>query len=91
MMKLFPVTALLKFGAIDISGQLLKTPCGSAFLMVITDRYFKLLCTAQLKNITAATIAQTLSRIGYIPPVLTIGCCRVSTNSLPGGSSSKCV
>lgn len=47
----------MEFVAIDTPVQLLKTPRGNTFLLVIIHQYSKLILTALLKNITAATVA----------------------------------
>lgn len=58
-MKLFPPpTASQEFVGIDIFAQLLQTPRGNNFLLVITNRCSKLVRTIPLKNITAALVAK---------------------------------
>ena len=57
-LKLFPARAPLEQVAIDILGELIKTPRGNRFLLVMTDRYTKLTKAVALKRITADTIAQ---------------------------------
>lgn len=58
MMRLFPATAPLRFVAIDLPGQLLRTPRGNDFLLVIRDRYSKLVRNVRLKSITARTVVK---------------------------------
>ena len=56
--KLFTPKAPLEFVAIDILGELITTKWGNHDILVISDRYSKLVRTVPLKNITAAHIAQ---------------------------------
>lgn len=57
-MRLFPAKAPLESVAIDILGELVKTPRGHKYLLVISDRFSKLVRTIPLKNISANTVAQ---------------------------------
>ena len=57
-LSLFPARAPLEFIAIDILGELIKTARGNRFLLVITDRFSKLVRTVPLKRITARAVAQ---------------------------------
>ena len=57
-MKLFTPKAPLEFVAIDILGELITTKRGHRYILVISDRYSKLIRTVPLKKITAAHIAQ---------------------------------
>ena len=57
-MKLFTPKAPLEFVAIDILGELITTKRGHRYILVISDRYSKLIRTIPLKKITAAHIAQ---------------------------------
>ena len=57
-MKLFTPKAPLEFVAIDILGELITTKRGNRYILVISDRYSKLVQTVPLKKITAAHIAQ---------------------------------
>ena len=71
-MKLFTPKALLEFVAIDILGELITTKRGHRYILVISDRYSKLVRTVPLKNITAAHIAQAFVHnwvFVYGPPV----------------------
>ena len=57
-LKLFPATAPLELLSIDLLGQLIRTPRGNRWLLVITDCFSKLVRTVALKRITAAEIAK---------------------------------
>ena len=57
-MKLLPPNAPLEFVAIDILGELITTRRGNRYILVISDRYSKLVRTLPLQKITAAHIAQ---------------------------------
>lgn len=57
-MKLFPARALLDFVAIDILGRIFSTRRGNKFLLVINNRFSKLVRTVPLKRITAFTVAK---------------------------------
>ena len=48
----------LEYIAIDILGELPRTPRGNRYLLVMTDRYSKLTTTVPLKSITVETVAQ---------------------------------
>ena len=70
---LFPAKAPLEFVSIDILGDLITTSQGKRFLLVITDRFSKLVRTVPLKRITEAAIALELVRhwvLVYGPPAL---------------------
>ena len=54
-MKTFPPSGPLEYIAIDILGELPRTPRGNRYLLVITDRYSKLTSTVLLRRITAET------------------------------------
>lgn len=56
-MGLFPPKAPLEFISIDILGELIKTKRNNRYLLVITDRFSKLVRTVRLKKITAAAVA----------------------------------
>ena len=56
-LKLFPAKAPLESVAMDILGQLIRTARGNRFLLVIVDRFSKLVRTVPLKRITAYSIA----------------------------------
>ena len=57
-LKLFPARAPLEQVAIDLLGELIQTPRGNRFLLVITDRYTKLTKVVPLKRITSETVSQ---------------------------------
>ncbi|CDF32470.1 unnamed protein product [Chondrus crispus] len=71
-MKLFTPKAPLEFVAIDILGELIITKRGNRYILVISDRYSKLVRTVPLKKISAAHIAQVFVHhwvFVYGPPV----------------------
>ena len=71
-LQLFPPCAPLEFVSIDILGELIRTKRGHRFLLVITDRFSKLVRTVPLKRITAADIAKAFVThwvFIYGPPV----------------------
>lgn len=55
---LFPARALLQFVAIDILEELVHSPQGHLYLLIITDRFLKLVRTIPLKRITASVVAR---------------------------------
>ena len=57
-MRLFPAKSPLESVSIDILGDLIRTPRNNRFLLVITDRFSKLVRTVPLKRITAASVAK---------------------------------
>ena len=57
-MKLFPATEPLEFVAIDLLGPLLRSSTGHRFILVITDRFSKLVRAVPLKNIRGLTVAR---------------------------------
>ena len=57
-MRLFPARRPLEEVSIDILGELIRTKRGNQYLLVITDRYSKLVRTVPLKRITAFSIAK---------------------------------
>jgi hypothetical protein len=70
-LKLFPARAPLEYVAIDILGELVKTPRGNRYLLVITDRYSKLTKTVPLRRITTNYIAHAFVThwvMNYGPP-----------------------
>ena len=66
-MKLFPAQAPLEFVSIDILGELMKTPRGNRFLLVIADRFSKLVRTVPLKSTSGAAIAQAFVTHWVLP------------------------
>ena len=56
-MRLFPAKAPLESIAMDILGELIRTPRGNRYLLVMVDRYSKLVRTVPLKKITAYSVA----------------------------------
>jgi hypothetical protein len=72
-MQLFTASEPLEFVAIDILGPLPKTPNGNQYLLVMSDRFSKLVKTEPLKRITATAVAEafTVSWVfSYGPPKL---------------------
>ena len=55
-LKLFPARAPLEFVAIDILGELIKTPRGNRYMLVISDRFSKLVRTVPLKKVTSSEV-----------------------------------
>lgn len=71
-MKLFPPSAPLEYVAIDILGELPKTKRKNKYLLIISDRFSKLVRTVPMKRITAAAVAEAFVRdwtFVYGPPV----------------------
>ena len=54
VLKLFPARAPHEFVAIDILGELIKTPRVNCYMLGISDRFSKLVRTVPLKKITAS-------------------------------------
>ena len=74
--NLFPAEAHAEFVAIDILGELLRTPRGDRFLLVISYRFSKLVRAVPLKRITAFEFAKESVHqwvLVYGPPVLPLG------------------
>ena len=61
-LKLFPAKAPLESTSIDILGELVRTPRNNRYLLVITDRFSKLVRTVPLKRITAAIVARAFTK-----------------------------
>ena len=57
-LKLFPAQSPLESVALDILGELIRTPRGNRYLLVIADRFTKLVRTVPLKRITAYSVAR---------------------------------
>ena len=71
-LKLFPATAPLESISIDLLGDLITTKRNNRWLLVITDRFSKLVRTVPLKNVTAITVAEAFTKhwiFVYGPPV----------------------
>ncbi|CAN8076688.1 unnamed protein product [Agarophyton chilense] len=71
-LKLFPARAPLEFVAIDILRPFLTTKRNYKFLLVITDRFSKLVRTVPLRKISALSVAQAFVLhwvFVYGPPV----------------------
>ena len=56
-LKLFPASGPLEFVAMDILGPLPKSHRGNRFILVITDRFTKLVRTVVLRDTKSATLA----------------------------------
>jgi hypothetical protein len=70
-MNLFPANEPLEFVAIDILGPLTKTVHGNRFLLVISDRFFKLTRTIPMRTTTALAVAKAFCThwgFAYGPP-----------------------
>lgn len=57
-MKLFRATAPLESVAIDILGELIRTPRGQKYILVITDRFTKLVKAIPRKRMSAGEVAK---------------------------------
>ena len=57
-LKLFPATRPLESVSIDILGELIQTPRGNRYLLVICDRFTKLVRTVPLRRITTLVVAK---------------------------------
>ena len=57
-LTLFPANAPLESVFIDLLGELTRTPRGNRYLLIITDRFTKLVRTVPLKGISAAAVTQ---------------------------------
>ena len=71
-MKFFTPNAPVEFVAIDILGKLITKSRGNRYILVISDRYSKLVRTVPLKKISAVHIAQAFVHnwvFVYGPPV----------------------
>jgi transposase InsO family protein len=58
-LQLFPPSAPMEFIAMDILGPLTQTDKGSRFLLVVTDRFSKLMRAYPLASTTADVVAKT--------------------------------
>jgi len=70
-LKLFPATEPLMDIAMDLCGPFLTTKAGNKYILVITDRYTKLMRTTPLPNQKAETVAKAFVRdwvFTYGPP-----------------------
>jgi hypothetical protein len=56
--SLFPAQEPLEFLAIDILGPLPKTPHGNQFILIVCDRFTKLVRNIPLRTITSLAVAQ---------------------------------
>ena len=71
-LRLFPAKGPLEETSIDILGELIRTPRGNKYLVVITDRFSKLVRTVPLKRIRASDIADAFVQhwvLVYGPPI----------------------
>lgn len=57
-MEVFPALALLQFVAINILGELVTTPRKNEYLLVISDRFSKLVRAVPLRATTADAVAK---------------------------------
>lgn len=70
-LQLFPASGRLESVAIDALGELIKTARGNQYLLVISDRFTKLIKTVSLKGLSAAEIANAFVNhwvFNYGPP-----------------------
>ena len=74
-MQLFPAQRPLECVAIDILGPLIKSERGYRFVLVITDRFSKLVRTVPMKKVSAFAVAQAFVRewvFTYGPPAFVL-------------------
>ena len=57
-LKLFPAKAPPEFVAIDILGELIRTPRGNYYKLLISDQFSKLVRTVPLKKVAASEVAK---------------------------------
>ena len=97
-LKLLPAKAPLESISIDLLGELIRTPRGNRWLLVITDRFSKLVRTVPLKRITAATVAKAFVHhwvFVYGPPLTVAGrqrqaiCRQTLSRGLPDSRYAK--
>ena len=70
-LTLFPANAPLESVCIDLLGELTRTPRGNKYLLVIVDRFTKLVRTVPLKGISASEVARAFVThwvFSYGPP-----------------------
>eukprot|EP00171_Calliarthron_tuberculosum_P008354 IDg8354t1 len=70
-MQLFPASSPLEFVAIDILGPLTVSTKGHKFILVMTDRFSKMVRAVPLRSISALTVAKVFVRdwvFVYGPP-----------------------
>jgi len=70
-LKLFPAAAPLEDVAMDLLGELVTTPRGKKHILVITDRFSKLVRVVALSSIKAIDIAKAFTKhwvFAYGPP-----------------------
>eukprot|EP00171_Calliarthron_tuberculosum_P021926 IDg21926t1 len=70
-MQLFPASSPLEFVAIDILGPLTESTKGHKFILVMTDRFSKMVRAVPLRSISALTVAKVFVRdwvFVYGPP-----------------------
>ena len=60
-LQLFPPAGPLESVAIDVFGELLATPRGHKYLLVISDRFTKLTKTVPLKGVSSAEVARAFT------------------------------
>ena len=71
-LKLFPAIASLESVCLDILSELIRTKRGNRYLLVIVDRFTKMVRTIPIKTITAADVAKHFVHdwvFHYGPPV----------------------
>lgn len=61
---LFPAKEPLADISMDILGELVKTPRGNRYLLVIVDRYSKIVRTVPLKSISALSVSRFFRSLG---------------------------
>ena len=86
-MKLFPASSSLDDVSMDLIRPLLKTTDGNNYLLVITDRYTKLVRAIPLRNTTAPAVAKAITRDW----VFTYGLSRrILTDNGPDSDQDSC-
>ena len=74
-LKLFPAAKPLEFLCMDILGPLPKTKPGNRYLLVMTDRFSKLMRTTLFRTFSMTSVARAFCNhlvFAYVPPALVL-------------------
>jgi Integrase zinc binding domain/RNase H-like domain found in reverse transcriptase len=63
---LFPLSGLMEFVSMDLLGPLPKTPRGNLHILVMTDRFSKLVVASALPDIRAITVSKAYIEAGLL-------------------------